>query len=280
MTNASTSSPCWAFIWEPGQLQTAMLALRLLAGLGAGYVAWLLLGPLVRIPFRMTQNKAMPPWGVLTSRLGGSFLVGLLVFSLLPIGIGGRGGPGLGSGAGDGGDGTHQGSNGDHPGKGGQAAVEKKKKEVFKVDKGGPPGGQDKKKKGEAAPTGGQGFPGRVVVPIELLGGRRYKGDGRFYLVHGKYPPRDLAGVEETLQKVGDPLARPVGVLPASLVGLLAPGGCGPLLAVCAAGPRKEVQVQIVLFPDSVAESHSAVQRLRELADRKYRFATMILELP
>ncbi len=200
------------------------------------------------------------------------------MFSLLPVGIGGGSGPGLGGGPGEGGPGK-----GDQKGPGGEPALaEKKIKGTGKMDMASLFTGKDKGPKTKSGPfgDGGQGLPGRVILEIELLGGKRYKGDSRFYLIHGKYPARDLAGVEELFQKVGDPLARQVGLLPASSVGLMAPTGCGPLLAASAAGPRQEVLVQIRLFPDSVDESHSAVLRLRELAERKYRLATIIVELP
>jgi hypothetical protein len=115
------------------------------------------------------------PWAKLT----GAIVVGLLVFYFIPLG-GGPGGFGFGPGEG-GGAGLGAGKGGD---KSGQTSPKDK-------------GTAGEKKGPEAAPQSAV----REPVEIELLGGDRYQGDQRFYLIGRTGPAKSLDEVKEYLDE-------------------------------------------------------------------------------
>ncbi|HMF15718.1 MAG TPA: hypothetical protein VKE98_00860, partial [Gemmataceae bacterium] len=157
-----------------------------------------------------------PREAIFAGKLCGAGLVGVLFFFL--VGLGGH--FGFGPGGGGDGNGTGNGGHGSSEKKGGDSQTDDKKSDVSpKV---------------------------RQVLEIELLGGERYKGEERFYLLHRKEPAATLKEVQKYFQE------------------------------------NKDLEVHIILrtAPEmSVSESTGTVIRLRKLAD-KYGIPNRIENVP
>ena len=178
---------------------------RILATLVAAYLGSVVAGLFVRLLARLVLRRAAPRPLVGLARVTGAVVVGLLAYYFLHPG--GSGGWGLGGGSFGLGGGPRKGGNGTTT--------------QTTADKNG------------AAKTS----PSTVVqetLTIEMLGGTGYKGEGRYYLIGGQEPARDLHEVEDFLQKKQGRFRR----------------------------------IEILIYPDSVASVSAPVTQLAELARR------------
>jgi len=189
---------------------TVFWVVRIAATICGALVGWFATSPLARLIYRGAFHRPIPTWLLPWTRLAGAALVGLLIFYFLPLGgfgslgwgPGAGGAPGLGAGSGSG-----------------------KKEDGLKDDDG---------KNGSAQTS----RMGSETLDIELIGGTRYRGDGRFYLMQGKEPVLNLEEVDDYFKKNKDRLAE---------------------------------YVTIVLTPDSVAPQHGAVLRLNTIIEKYER---------
>src|SRR5438105_3154266 len=197
-------------------LQFVHFGLRVLAGLAGAFVGWMFTGYVVRFLVRLAFHRPTPRPVLTLSRLLGALAIGLLVYYYLHPG--GSGGWGWGGGGG-GGSGSGQGSH------------------------GGTASGKTTPDKSTRPAVEGttQKAPGKDTLVVELLGGSRYKGEGRYYVVQGKPPARTLKEIEALLK----------------------------------AGKERLGKLEIVIRPDSVSRSHPATTRLQQLAD-EYGLATVV----
>ncbi len=195
-----------------GISSTGQLIIRLIAAVGGFVVGYMFSGPLWRVVWRVTARKPISP-GLLPWM---KFCTGLVLAAALYtlVHLGGGGGWGWGGGGGSGGGG----GKGDGKGSGNEDATT--------------PG--DPSKKGNPDPIAAK-TPGREILVVELLGGDRYPGDGKYYLVDRKQPPVAIAAVDEAFQKRVD-----------------------------------KIELHIQYAPDSVGKHHPAAERLRDAAS-KYR---------
>jgi hypothetical protein len=111
----------------------------------------------------------------------------------------------------------------------------------------GKPGKSQATQNGEDS-DGKDGKPSaaKETLAIEMLGGKRFlEGSGKYYLIQRKAPAITLDEVEAYLKKNQD----------------------------------RFHNLQIVLTGESVAERHTAVTRLRHLADNKYKIPSVIVDL-
>ncbi len=190
----------------------ALFVARLFLAVGGFVVGYLFSGPFWRLVWRVTRRQTVPPALLPWLKFCTGLILAALLYSFVPIGghggwgLGGGGGSGIGGGTGD--------------GKGSQ-----------KGD-GDPTGDPSKKGKLDtpAAKT-----PGREILVVELLGGARYPGDGKYYLLAGKTPPVPISTIDETFQKRAD-----------------------------------KIELHIHYAPDSIGQHHDAAKRLRDAAS-KYR---------
>ena len=194
---------------------TLFWGLRVAAGIGAGLVGWFLTGPVVRLLYRGALRRPVPGWLLPWARLGGAALLGLLVYYYLPLG--GGGGFGWGAGAGGG------------PGRGpGDGSATTK---------------NDKPADAEITNIAKAPIKGIENLEIELIGGKRYRNDGRYYLISRQEPAVGLEEVEDYLKKSKDRLAE---------------------------------YVTIVLTPKSVDAQHGAVLRLNTVIEKYDRIPKML----
>jgi hypothetical protein len=196
---------------------------RIVAGVGGAFVGWLITPSLVRVLVRLAFHRPLPGWLVPWVRLAGAALFGLLLAFCVHLGGGfgwgpGGGGYGLGPGPGDGKGSDGKGADG--------KASDKKDDSVTKKDSL-----QSK---------------ARDALSIEVLGGQRYKGDRRWYILEGKEPARTLAEVDEFLENNRD----------------------------------KYKTLYIILRPDSAAQEHPAVKSLQERAIQKHKLLALIENAP
>jgi hypothetical protein len=156
---------------------TLFCALRVAAGIGGALAGWFVTGPVVRLLYRGAFQRPAPGWVLPWARLGGAALFGLLLFYFLPLG-GGSGfgwGPGAGGGPGLG------------PGNGSGKLADDKTERVNKTVKNA---GKDLES-----------------LEIELVGGTRFLGSGRFYLINRREPAMALEEVEDYFKKHQERLA-------------------------------------------------------------------------
>jgi hypothetical protein len=182
--------------------------IRIIVGLGGFFVGYFLSAPFIRVAYWLRYRKSISTTGYLFwLKLLSGVTLGILLYVFLPIGWGGFGPGGGGTGNGNGkGSGTGPGID-DQPGKGVVGLPAKK------------------------GPTTSQ----RKILAIELLGGERYKGDGKYYLIDRKEPAVAKEQVEELLKR--DP---------------------------------SKLEVQLFFTNQSVHMKHPAAEAVRSLA-RKYQ---------
>lgn len=203
-------------------LDTVLFALRIVTAVGAMLVGYLLTGPLVRVLVRLAVHKPLPKWTVRMFRGMGGILAGLLVYLYLPVGLG-TGGWGFG------------------PGKGGNAGLGPGPGALAK----GTNDGNQTSKKGEG--PGEKIGPTKETLTVEMLGGKRYPGEDRYYLLHRKEPAVAFSDVETYIKSNRERLDK----------------------------------VQIWFTPESVSDLHGAVLRLQGLArDHDLRVSLELPKLP
>ena len=181
--------------------------IRVIAGIGGAVVGYFLSGPLLRVLWWIAFRRAIPPrllpWAKSLAGIG----LGLLLYFFIPLG--GSGGWGFG-GPGGGGSGS-----GDGAGDGVGPSVEAKSSKS-----------SDAKGVSNATAT-------RDIVVVELIGGDRYAGEGKYYLLGRKDPPLTLPQVEEALKK-----------------------------------NQAKTELHVIFTSEGVGPSHNAAVRLRELAQK------------
>jgi hypothetical protein len=160
-----------------GLPEAALWVLRVIAAIGAVLVGWFVSDPLARVGYRLIAGKPIPGWTLPWIKITGALVLGLLVYYFIPLG-GGPGGWGYGPGLGGG------------PGKGaGEGGTETQGKAASgKTDKQPPA----KDKPAEESPEAVV----RKPVEIEVLGGKRYPGDNRYYLLRSTDKAKTLQEVE------------------------------------------------------------------------------------
>ncbi len=183
---------------------------RVLTALVGAYIGSVVAGLVVRVLARLMTRRSAPRPIVALARVVGALAVGLLIYYFLHPG--GSGGWGLGGGSFGLGAGPGKGGNAIGTGTTRRTAAEK--------------AGATK-----TSPT----TVAQETLTIEMLGGSRYKGEGRYYLIGGQEPARDLREVEDFLQKKQGRYRR----------------------------------IEILIYPDSVASVSSPVTQLAELAQRR-----------
>jgi hypothetical protein len=146
--------------------------IRILVGIGGFFVGYLFSPPFWRVGYWLRYRKSISTTGLLFwAKFFSGVTLGTALYFFLPLGGFGPGGGGTGTGAGTG-NGTGPGID-NQPGKGVIGPATKK----------GPATSQ------------------RKVVTIEMLGGERYKHDGRYYLIDRKEPAVDKEAVEDLLKR-------------------------------------------------------------------------------
>ncbi|MCS7046561.1 MAG: hypothetical protein NZO58_09420 [Gemmataceae bacterium] len=180
-----------------GHFATLIWAMKIAAAVGGAIVGYAFSGPLVRLGYRLLVRRPIPAWLLPLLRVGAGAALAAVVFILVGLGGGGWGWGGDGSGAGGGASGkfAHQ----DKP----------------------------------ATLPVASAHASRAKLEIELLGGKTSPGDGRYYLVRGQPPAKNLAELEELIR------AR-----------------------------AEQIEIHLVLTDDSVFSGHSAMTKLRDLLQR------------
>jgi hypothetical protein len=180
--------------------------IRIIVGIGGFFVGYLLSTPFWRVGFWLRYRRSINTTGLLFwLKLLSGIVLGTALYFFLPLGGFGPGGGGAGTGNGKG--------------------------------NGVGPGIDDQVGKGVAGlvPNKGATTSQRKVVTIELLGGERYKHDGRYYLIDRKEPAVDKEAVEELLKR--DP---------------------------------SKLEIQLFFTAQSVHDRHPAAEAIRSLA-RQYQ---------
>jgi hypothetical protein len=171
---------CVAFI-NLSDIQAALLfLLHLFLGVVAGFLTWLISGPLLPLLYRLALRRPAPRLPLTAGRLTLAVVVGVLVF-LLPLGgLGWGWGPGEGGGPGFG------------PGLGGPPRASTEGSTAAEKDQGKKTAKATAKTPKEAA---------KEVLRVEIVQASQYKGGERYYLIDGKEPAKTLAEVEDVLKK-------------------------------------------------------------------------------
>lgn len=178
--------------------------IRLIAAVGGFVVGYLVSGPAWRVVWRVAFRQPVKPGQLPWLKVCTGLVIGTLLYTLVHLGAGGwgwggGGGSGTGSGVGDGKGSGKSGGDGDSTTK-----------------KGGPASTKN---------------PGREIVVVELLGGTRYLGDGKYYLLDRKEPAVTIETVRDAFKKQ----------------------------------PEK-IELHVHYSPQSVGQRHEAARRLRDLA--------------
>jgi hypothetical protein len=199
----------WGLEWH----EPLFLVLRGAAAVGGAVFGWVLSAPLCRILVRAAFHRPAPALVVVAARCAGGAVLACLIFYFLPLGFGGGAGFGFGpggnaSGSGGAGGGSNSFTAKSNPGK-------------------------------QAAEIQNKPAPPREILDIELIGGKRYRGDDRFYLLRRQEPPVPIKDVEKLFQE-----------------------------------NKGRLEVHIILTAESVGRSHAAFQRLNNLA-QKYDLPTL-----
>jgi len=155
--------------------------LRVVAVVAGALVAWFAAGPIASGLTRLAFQRSLPQAGQVVARVGGSLLAGVLIYVFFTLG------PGWGPGGG--GAGTNGGT-GDDKGPG-IAGTDKVKDKVIKD-----------KPVTEKPITDKNGKPAHTDwLFIEVIGGERYPGGGKYYLLQRKDPPVSRDDVEALLKE-------------------------------------------------------------------------------
>ena len=146
---------------------------RIIAAVGGAVVGWFLCDPLTRLTYRLSFRSATPAALLFMVKASGAAGLAAAIYFFMPLG--GTGGPGFGPGAG--------GTPGKGPGSGGDKVVKDAKD--AKTDK-------TPKSSGTLD-----------SVEIEILGGARFKDDGkdRFYLLKRAEPAKSLDELDDYFKK-------------------------------------------------------------------------------
>jgi len=172
-----------------GLPEAALAVLRVIAGVGGAFVGWFVSDPLARVTYRLAAGKPIPGWTLPWIKVAGAILVGLLVYFFIPLGGGPGGwgyGPGLGGGPGKG------------PGEGGT-----------QTNGNAASGKTDEKQPADSKQKSVEKSPEAVVrkpVEIEVLGGKRYPGENRYYLLRTTGKAMTLPEVETYFKEHGSKL--------------------------------------------------------------------------
>jgi hypothetical protein len=169
--------------------EAALEVLRVIAGVGGAFIGWFVSDPLARLSYRLAAQKPIPRWTLPFAKICGAALVGLLVYFLIPLG-GGPGGWGLGAGMG-GGPGKGAGEGKDNTALAKDARSDDKK-----------PRADDAVKLADKSPPAAV----RKIVEIEVLGGERYPGQERYYLLRPTDKAMTLNEVDAYLKENRDKL--------------------------------------------------------------------------
>ena len=147
-------------------------AIRIIVGIGGFFVGYIFSAPFWRFCYWLRYRRSINTTGLLPLlKLLSGVTLALLLYVYLPIGGLGLGGGGTGVGGGKG--------------------------------SGSGPGIDDQPGKGSVGPqttVKGATTTQRKVVPIELIGGARYKGEGKYYLIDRKEPAVARDEVENLLK--------------------------------------------------------------------------------
>jgi hypothetical protein len=171
-----------------GLPEAALWVLRVIAAIGGVFVGWFVSDPLARVGYRLIAGKPIPGWTLPWIKITGALVLGLLVYYFIPLGGGPGGwgyGPGLGGGPGKG------------PGEGGGET------------QGKAASGKAEKQQSMAKDKPGEKSPEAVVrkpIEIEVLGGKRYPGDNRYYVLRSTDKAMTLLEVEGHFKEHGGKL--------------------------------------------------------------------------
>jgi hypothetical protein len=180
-----------------GLTEGVLFIVRIIATVGGAVVGWFAADPLTRLAYRLTVKKPTPGPLLFSTKSIGAITLALLIYTYLPLGGAGGGlgfGPGLGGGPGKG------------PGKGGDKINANGKDAKPPTDA---KDAKDPKDKSIAPKTA------RIPIEIEVLGGPRFKRDGkdRYYLVKKTDPalnfsetPYNLEELETSFKAIGPKL--------------------------------------------------------------------------
>jgi hypothetical protein len=163
----------------------ALTVLQVIAAIGGAFVGWFISDPVARITYRLAVQKPIPGWSLPWIKLCCAALVGLLIYYFVSLG-GGPGGWGYGPGLGGG------------PGKGAGG----KETDAVSRDRSDDKTRADKTPPGDKAPKAVVRRP----VEIEVLGGKRYPGDERYYLLRPAAKAMTLGEVEAYFKDNGSKL--------------------------------------------------------------------------
>jgi hypothetical protein len=208
-----------------GLTETAQWVLKIIAAVGGAFIGWFVSDPLARLTHWLAFHKAIPGWTLPFAKFGGAALLGVIAFMLVSLG-GGPGGLGFGPGLGGG------------PGKG---TGEGGKDSGVVAQDGGKKSDNSPSDKDKTKPS--DKSSGKIVtkkVEIEVLGGNRYAGDDRWYLLRPGDKALTLKEVEALFKDSG-----------------------GKLL------------LDVVLTDDSPDEGLGITEELRRLADR-YQISSQV----
>ena len=169
--------------------EPVFLVLKVIAAVGGAFIGWFITDPIARITYRLIAHKPIPGWTLPWLKMAGAALLGLLLYILITIG-GGPGGWGYGAGLG--------GGPGKGPGEGGKDATANA--DGKSGDKKPPT--DDKAKPTDKTPAKLE----RKPVEIEVLGGDRYPGGDRYYLLQGRAKAMTLKEVDAYFEEHADKL--------------------------------------------------------------------------
>jgi hypothetical protein len=153
-------------------LETALHAVRFVAGVGGAFVGWFLADPLARLVHRLISLKPIAPKLIFPCKVLGAGLLGMFVYFFIHLGGGGGLGWGPGGGAGF----------GKGPGTGGTGET----KGETKIAKNDADNRKDLTKKAVL----------REPLEIEIISAKKYQKDERFYLLKRAPPALTLDEVK------------------------------------------------------------------------------------
>lgn len=162
-----------------GLTEGVLHIVRIIASVGGAVVGWFVCDALTRLSYRLLYHAATPGALLFTTKACGAAILALLIYFFMPLGGGGGFGFGPGPGGGP----------GKGPGPGGAKDG---------VAKDAKPPAKDASKSTESKTDGK-----RELVEIEILGGKRYKDDGklRYYLLQKTESPLSYTELRDHFAK-------------------------------------------------------------------------------